>query len=204
MDSQSLTIPLFPLNIVLMPGIMFPLHIFEERYKKMVNESLETGEKFGIILSKKNGSKAEIGTFAKVQFLLKTHKNGEMDIVVIGSKKFTLKDSFYDEDLLMGNVEVLEDNNFCDEFTISETLNQYKQIQKYFHFGIETDLTMFQDLNPLSYFLASKIGMSNTTQQRLLEIHTEKERLEFISQFCVDVLPKIKKESEIYLKLIRN
>lgn len=204
MDSQFLTIPLFPLNIVLMPGIMFPLHIFEERYKKMVNDSLETGEKFGIILSQKDGNKAEIGTFAKVQFLLKTHKNGEMDIVVIGSKKFTLKESFYDEDLLMGNVEVLEDNNFCDEFTISETLNQYKQIQKYFHFGIETDLSMFQDLNPLSYFLASKIGMSNSSQQRLLEIHTEKERLEFISQFCVDVLPKIKKESEIYLKLIRN
>ncbi len=204
MDSQFLTIPLFPLNIVLMPGILFPLHIFEERYKTMVNESLESGNKFGIILTNKDGTKANIGTFAKVQFLLKTHKNGEMDIVVIGSKKFTLKNSFYEEDLLMGYVEVINDDNFTDEFTITETLRNYNKIQKYFHFGIETDLSMFQDLNPLSYFLSTKIGMPNNMQQRLLEIHSEKDRLDFISQYCFDILPKITNESEFYLKLIRN
>ncbi|KAA3597898.1 MAG: hypothetical protein DWQ06_12420 [Calditrichaeota bacterium] len=204
MDSQFLTIPLFPLNIVLMPGILFPLHIFEERYKKMVNESLETGEEFGIILSKKDGQNESIGTFAKVQFLLKTHKNGEMDIVVIGSKKFELQASYYKENLLMGDVEIISDNNFTDEFTITETLGHYNRIQKYFHFGIETDLSMFQDLNPLSYFLSTKIGMPNKMQQRLLEIHSEKERLEFISQYCLDILPKITNESELYLKMIRN
>lgn len=170
----------------------------------MVNESLETGENFGIILSRKNGENASVGTFAKVQFLLKASKNGEMDILVIGFKKFKIKDSFYKEDLLIGNVEVIQEDNFSNEFTVSKTLEQYNNVQKYFHFGIETDLSMFQDLNPLSYFLAAKIVIPKNLQQRLLEIHSENERLDFVSQYCIDILPKITKESEIYLKLIRN
>lgn len=47
------TIPLFPLNVVLFPGMMLPLHIFEERYKVMIKECLETGQSFGVVLAKK-------------------------------------------------------------------------------------------------------------------------------------------------------
>ena len=48
-------IPLFPLNVVLMPGTPLPLHIFEERYKQMVDECLESETEFGMVLADESG-----------------------------------------------------------------------------------------------------------------------------------------------------
>ena len=50
-------IPLFPLNVVLMPGAPLPLHIFEERYKQMVNECLEHEDEFGMVFADESGTR---------------------------------------------------------------------------------------------------------------------------------------------------
>ena len=50
-------IPLFLLNVVLMPGTPLPLHIFEERYKQMVDECLESGAEFGMVLADESGTR---------------------------------------------------------------------------------------------------------------------------------------------------
>ena len=58
-------IPLFPLNVVLMPGAPLPLHIFEERYKQMVNECLEQEDEFGMVFADESGTR-EVGCTAKI------------------------------------------------------------------------------------------------------------------------------------------
>ncbi|MCC7430508.1 LON peptidase substrate-binding domain-containing protein [bacterium] len=203
MNFETQITPLFPLNIVLMPGVMIPLHIFEAKYKKMINNSINTGEKFGIVFQEK-GVVREIGTFAKVQFLLKKYSNGEMDIIVSGMDKFLIKETYFENDFLMGKIEVLDDDIEVEEYSKNDILDIFNKIQKTFHFGIETDISLFRQISPLSYFLASKMGIPPVLQQELIEIDEEKERLKLILKFCEETLPQVKKEYQNYLKLIRN
>jgi Lon protease-like protein len=87
-------LPLFPLNSVLFPGMPLHLHIFEERYKEMMRQVMETNQTFGVVLIRKGveamGPLAEpfmIGATARV---IQTHPLGEgrMNVVAIGQERF--------------------------------------------------------------------------------------------------------------------
>jgi Lon protease-like protein len=76
----EITIPLFPLGVVLMPQMPLQLHIFEERYKAMIGECLEKNKEFGVVdFDAKKLSK--VGCTAKIVDVLKHYETGEMDIV---------------------------------------------------------------------------------------------------------------------------
>ena len=75
-------IPLFPLNLVLLPNEELSLHIFESRYKKMITECLENDNNFGVVL-KTPRKQYNIGCTAKIVEVLESYDNGEYDIVVI-------------------------------------------------------------------------------------------------------------------------
>ncbi len=81
---------LFPLGIVLLPGEVVPLHIFEERYKLLVQERLDGGE-FGIILADDEGAR-ECGCTARVAELLEELDDGRMNILVEGGRRFRVAD----------------------------------------------------------------------------------------------------------------
>ena len=82
-------IPLFPLNVVLMPGAPMPLHIFEERYKQMVNECLEGESEFGMVLADESGTRG-VGCTARIVELVERYEDGRMLILVEGSRRFRL------------------------------------------------------------------------------------------------------------------
>ena len=79
----SLRIPLFPLNLVLLPGNKLPLHIFEPRYKKMIRDSMDNRTPFGIVQAKEDGF-SRVGCTAEVIHLLQTYDDGRMDIETVG------------------------------------------------------------------------------------------------------------------------
>ncbi|QPC80990.1 LON peptidase substrate-binding domain-containing protein [Phototrophicus methaneseepsis] len=107
-------IPLFPLNMVLFPGMQLRLHIFEERYKQMVNECRASGEPFGIVMIEDG---AEVGFSATPHRVGCTAQitqisdlpNGNMDIVVVGEERFRIVELFGDRPYLYGTVEMLPD-----------------------------------------------------------------------------------------------
>ena len=80
---------LFPLGLVLLPGEVVPLHIFEERYKTMIEECLELEEPFGIVWLADDGLR-EIGCSATVTQLLERAEDGRMNILVQGQRAFRL------------------------------------------------------------------------------------------------------------------
>src|SRR3712207_9452027 len=80
-------IPLFPLNVVLLPGAPLPLHIFEERYKQMVNECLESESEFGMVLADESGTRRG-GCTAKIVELVERYEDGRMLILVEGLWRF--------------------------------------------------------------------------------------------------------------------
>ncbi len=105
-------IPLFPLNTVLFPGMPIHLHIFEERYKEMINMCISEGRPFGVVLIQKGqevGAAAEpqsigcVAQIAQVQPL----DDGRMNLVAIGQERFEIKSLSYDKPYLMGQVETL-------------------------------------------------------------------------------------------------
>ncbi len=83
-------IPIFPLGIVLLPGMRIPLHIFEERYREMVDFCLENHTPFGIVYY--NGSNfRSTGCSASIQKLIKRYDDGRKDILIEGGKRFSLE-----------------------------------------------------------------------------------------------------------------
>jgi uncharacterized protein len=91
MATKQLTIPMFPLNMVVLPGETVKLHIFEEKYKQLVNDCLENEAHFGIPFSQ-NGKVKMHGVEVKIKKVLKVLENGEMDILVEGERVFTILD----------------------------------------------------------------------------------------------------------------
>lgn len=89
MNTNHLTIPMFPLSIVLLPGETTKLYIFEERYKQLINECHSNEASFGIPFVDK-GSITQYGCEVKIKRILKTYKNGEMDVLIEGAGLFQL------------------------------------------------------------------------------------------------------------------
>jgi Lon protease-like protein len=81
---------LFPLPLVLVPTERIPLHIFEPRYKELINECLERGEPFGLVLAAGEGAVHDVGTRASVEEVLEVLDDGAMNIVVEGRERFRL------------------------------------------------------------------------------------------------------------------
>ena len=92
-DSRmSIKIPIFPLPLVLLPGEKLPLHIFEEKYKKMIEYCLKNNKNFGIVNSK-NKDLLTIGCIASIDQLFGSdvYDNNEYDILVTGNERFIVK-----------------------------------------------------------------------------------------------------------------
>jgi hypothetical protein len=108
--SQWTDLPLFPLNTVLFPGMVLPLHIFEERYRLLINRCLEEARPFGVLLirhGKEVGEMPvpyEVGTTTVIVGLSRL-EDGQMNLVTIGSERFRLCSLRYDQPYLVGDAE---------------------------------------------------------------------------------------------------
>ncbi|HZK08996.1 MAG TPA: LON peptidase substrate-binding domain-containing protein [Bacteroidales bacterium] len=85
--------PLFPISIIIFPGEVQPLHIFEPRYKQLIHEMNETGGSFGIPYLKKD-SICEYGSVVKVHKILACSPTGELDVLVRGERLFRINSIF--------------------------------------------------------------------------------------------------------------
>ena len=115
---MSEMLPLFPLGAVLYPGMLLPLHIFEERYRQLVSDLLDGAEprRFGVIAIRKGretgidgvSSLYEIGCTATVR-RVERHDDGRFDIVTVGTQRFRLLGLDQTRPYLQGEVEMLAD-----------------------------------------------------------------------------------------------
>jgi hypothetical protein len=105
-DAPTL-IPLFPLQLVLFPGVALPLHIFEPRYRLMVKRCLELNQAFGVIRSGDDGL-SEIGTLAEIREATR-YIDGRWDIVALGTKRFRITDFDRSAPYLQAEIELLDE-----------------------------------------------------------------------------------------------
>lgn len=106
-DSQD-RIPIFPLSVVLLPGTVLPLHIFEQRYRDMVQECLDESVPFGVVYASSR-SMEQTGCTARIQAVLRRYDDGRSDILTIGERRFTIANLDDSEPLVRGTVEYFDD-----------------------------------------------------------------------------------------------
>ena len=114
-------IPLFPLNVVLLPGADLPLHIFEPRYRKMVRDCLDNKTEFGMLLALVDGV-AGTGCTAEILEVVKTYDDGRMDILAVGREPFRVVQLFTEDPLLEGSVDYLDDRYAQESPEIQKSL----------------------------------------------------------------------------------
>ncbi len=88
MDADAVELPIFELPLVLLPGELVPLHIFEERYKRMIAHCLEDGEPFGIVFRDGEGGARRVGCEARVTEVTERFDDGRLNIIVTGERPF--------------------------------------------------------------------------------------------------------------------
>ncbi|MGI8534215.1 MAG: LON peptidase substrate-binding domain-containing protein [Candidatus Limnocylindrales bacterium] len=110
-------LPLFPLHSVLCPGVALPLHIFEERYRVMIDHCIERGEPFGVVLIRDGsevgrmpGRLADVGTTALIRRAGR-YPDGQLDIVTVGGQRFRLSSvDSTTQPYLVGSVTLLDES----------------------------------------------------------------------------------------------
>src|SRR5688500_15747238 len=109
-------IPLFPLHSVLCPGIALPLHIFEPRYRLLIERCVAEEQPFGIVLIREGREVggdsvaiAGVGTFAEIRKASRL-EDGRFDLLVVGSGRFAIEDVDTErEPYIMASVRPLDD-----------------------------------------------------------------------------------------------
>ena len=180
-------LPLFPLNLVLFPGMQLPLHIFEERYKAMIGDCLEREELFGIVLIKEGpevGGPADpfrVGTSARI--LKADHlEEGRMNILTQGDRRFQVVEITQQVPHMVGQVRYLEEDEGEDPSAaaaqVGESFEVFLRGLASLAGGWTAHADMPQDPVGLSYRVASSIDLPGPIRQQLLDAATARERLE--------------------------
>lgn len=185
-------IPLFPLNVVLFPGADLPLHIFEPRYRRMVNDCLQNDSQFGMLLSLPNGI-AGIGCTAEILEVTNRYQDGRMDILTIGREPFRIVELDEQDPLLYGVVDYLEDRSETVTTRLSTSLTELYETCHTLIFGDypkEAEIALNQDL---SYMIADKLPMDLLWKQRILELRTETDRQERLLAYLREWAPHLQK-----------
>jgi Lon protease-like protein len=196
-------IPLYPLNVVLMPGTPLPLHIFEERYKQMVNECLDSGMEFGMVLADESGTR-RVGCTARIVELVQRYDDGRLVILVEGSRRFRLKNILSGKPYYMGDVEYLEDEPGEDITSLAEEcvalLERVIEAATEGSVGIEIE----SPYRNLSFAIAGRIEFDLETRQQILELPTERGRLEKIKELLAEAADRLEREHQARKKAERN
>lgn len=172
-------IGLFPLGLVLLPGERIPLHIFEERYKELINGCLDTESEFGIVLLNSRGTR-DVGTLAEVAEVLERYDDGQLDVMVQGTDRFNLLEIRYERSYLTAVVEPFSDDTpLPDDSEYESCLQEYRQVMQ--ATGVEFEEPV-PDYRGLAFTLASQFQMGIDVKQELLEMRSESRRLDRVKE----------------------
>jgi Lon protease-like protein len=196
-------IPLFPLNVVLLPGAPLPLHIFEERYKQMVNECLEEESEFGMVLADDEGTR-EIGCTARIVELIERYDDGRLLILVEGSRRFRLNNIMTGKPYYVGEVEYMEEEAPEDVGPLAEECVALLERVVAAATGGSVGIEIEPPYRNLAFAIAGRIEFDLETRQQILELPTERERLERVRDLLSAAADRLEREKQAQEKARTN
>lgn len=184
MKTRQLTIPMFPLNLVLFPGETTKLYIFEERYKQLVDDCLDNDASFGIPYVEK-GKRQRFGCEVKINRILKTYENGGMDILIEGTNIFELLE--FTEVLRpklygAGLIEYLNINQ-------KVILNNLQDATVNYFATVQNKLVDYETVSNLSiYSVAAALQLTHPEKYRLLAAPNQQLHLLNLLNFIIHII----------------
>ena len=180
--------PLFPLGLVLLPSEMVPLHMFEERYKRMVDECLDEGAPFGIVWLSDAGLK-DVGCTAEIARLIDRMEDGRLNILVQGTRPFRLLRRIDDLPYPAGDIELVDEPpSEADADVEAAARERYADLVE----RATDSRPDEQDLAQLdAYGMAASIDFEAGPKQELLELRSEDERLRRLTELLRTTMKRL-------------
>jgi Lon protease-like protein len=185
-------IPLFPLNVVLLPGADLPLHIFEPRYRQMVRQCLDEKSEFGMLLALPKGV-VHVGCTAEIIDVVKRYNDGRVDILTVGRAPFRVVKLFNDNPLLEGEVDYLEDSETPSNPRMRCELVELYEACHTLIFGDYPKNLGDGVSEILSYVVAGTLPMDLLWKQQILELRSEADREERLVAYLREWAPHLQK-----------
>ena len=190
---MSLLLPLFPLDLVLLPGVPLPLHVFEPRYKEMIAECLDEKKPFGVVRASSNGV-AEIGCTAEIVEVTKRYDDGRMDILTRGVERFEVLQVHDERTFLEAEFTVIEDEpGTPNSELVQQAVRLHGEIVKLA--GADADGPE-EGAEHLSFLLAGSLPLDLDFKQKLLTTLSEPKRLQAVISYLEAVLPGLRRASK--------
>lgn len=178
---KLMEMPLFPLNVVLFPGMVLPLHIFEPRYREMINRCVEEGIPFGVVLIQEGhevGGAAKphsIGTAARITKLDRAD-DGTMNIVAVGMQRFRIVELDHSHSYLSAKVAQFPIVNGSTKAAVNMVHRVRPKIMEYVSLlskASQTELKLDrlpEDPTTLAFLVAIALQVDNADKQKLLAL----------------------------------
>ena len=200
MATQQLTIPMFPLNMVLLPGETKTLHIFEERYKQLVADCLNNEAHFGIPFMHQK-TMGDYGIEVKISNVIKKYENGEMDIVIEAVKVFkivefssVLTPKLYGAGLIQYEEDILEKPSHI----LQELIKEYMWVSQ------ENIIPIDAFDNSNVYGIARLLDLSSLEKYDLIKTKAVINKEDYLKPKIKLFIHLIKTENELKSKFVLN
>jgi Lon protease-like protein len=183
-------LPIFPLEVVLLPGTPLPLHIFEPRYKEMIGECRANHAPFGVVRAVEDGI-AEIGCTAEVTTVTKEYPDGRLDLIAEGRMRFEVLALDHERPFLRAEVLMVP-----DEPAAASPEEKARAIE--IHREILSLAGAVQNISgvdhaALSFHIAGSLPLDLDFKQKLLVMRSESERIPALATYLEGVLPNLRR-----------
>jgi Lon protease-like protein len=197
-------IPIFPLAVVVYPGEVMHLHIFEPRYKQLIRECQESSRPFGIA-SVLNDKLQDMGTLVEVTEIVQEYQNGEMDIRTRGLKVFRILEVIKQipDKLYSGAIVNYPENDddAGNRLLMQKVVFGIKELHRMLN--VSKDFRKSED-QLMSYDVAHHAGLSLEEEYELLGLMKEIQRQEYIRRHLEKVLPMLHEMEQLKEKVKLN
>jgi hypothetical protein len=196
-------IPIFPLSIVVFPHEELNLHIFEPKYKQLVNDCFKHKKNFGMPVVI-NGKINELGTLLDITEISKVYETGEMDIKTKGKKIFRILEPIDDipEKLYHGAiVNYPQNHEHGRRFMMKKLIESLRLL----HHLLKVDKPLIKNDEELwSYDIAHELGLSLEQEYELLSLMDELYRQEYLKRHLAKVIPVVQEMESLKEKIKLN
>jgi Lon protease-like protein len=195
MEPAAVELPIFELPVVLLPSELMPLHIFEERYKRMIDRCLAAGEPFGVVFRDADHGAHRIGCEARVTEVTERFDDGRLNIVITGERPFRVLDRFEAPEFPAGEVEPIDPAPEATDAQDAESARDaFAELVERVG-GERPDDAVLEDLD--AYAIAARVELPNETKQRLLELRSEPERMTILAAALGALVDTVARSREI-------
>lgn len=192
---------LFPLPLVLLPTERVPLHIFEERYRELIGECLESDREFGLIYADDDGMR-DVGTRARVTEVLARMPDGRMDILVEGRSRFRLLELTTGRGFQTGEVSPVEDEKDpSDSESIARAIGLFDRLRELT--GSDLDVPD-PGTAQLSFVLAGLVELAPDDKLQLLRDVSERSRMSRVCELLERALLTTQRVREAAERAVTN